>query len=173
MHVPDHRPHQQPGARSQEPRGRASCRASPSWCVVAFLAAMPYAGGQVPGPVQTYPVNEGVNGVRDSDFGEFGPDLGGTIPWERYKAATHPFQLPWTATTYPPYATFADFFAEAAVDKDFLDSVTSGLGFAGYYNNFHPIKGPDGVTVKLLVQSPGYLMLFDVNHQAVASELLP
>ncbi len=34
--------------------------------------------------------------------------------------------------------------------------------YPGFYNNLHPIKGPAGTTTKLIVQSPGYALLFSV-----------
>ena len=43
--------------------------------------------------------------------------------------------------------------------------------YAGFYNNLHPVKDSTGRTVKLLVQSPGYLMLVSVDYQAVNEEL--
>ncbi len=45
--------------------------------------------------------------------------------------------------------------------------------YTGAYNNLHPVKGEAGVTVKLLVQAPGYLTLFSVANGLVAAELGP
>ncbi len=69
--------------------------------------------------------------MHDVSRGEFARDLGGSIPWTRYADPAHPFAAAWSSLASPPNPTFADFFAAAAVDFGYLDSVTSQLGIAG------------------------------------------
>ena len=42
--------------------------------------------------------------------------------------------------------------------------------YPGFYNNLHPIKGVDGKTTKLAVQSPGYFFVFAVDSDAITAE---
>lgn len=56
-----------------------------------LLVAGRSALGQISGPIHTYSVNEGKNGAHDVAYGEFAPDVGGSIPWDRYAQPGHVF----------------------------------------------------------------------------------
>ncbi len=70
------------GGRSASEQARGRCRFARlvTAVVPSLLTTAPGAVGQIPGVVETYPVNDATNGVHDIGFGEFGPDAGGTVP---------------------------------------------------------------------------------------------
>lgn len=77
-------------------------------------------------PVESYAVNDGVNNTHDPDFGEFAPDLGGTITFDRYANSAHYFAgiwNPWAATHGLP--NFAQMMRDGLMDHERLDSQLS------------------------------------------------
>lgn len=60
------------------------------------------------------------------------------------------------------------FAKDAAGGWHCVDRSGSFATYPGFYNNLHPIKTAAGKTTKLLVQSPGYTMLFSVDFNEVA-----
>ncbi len=101
--------------RSRERRGA-------KWvAAVASIALAPLAAGQ--GVVEAYWVNDGVNDAHDVSFGEFGPDLGGTIYFERYGNVSplngHLYARSWIPPP-PTFPTFKEYMFERLMDFDHL-----------------------------------------------------
>ena len=92
----------------------------PRWLLAALILspASPRASGQV---VEAYSVNDGRNDAHDIAFGEFGPDLGSTIYFSRYRDV-NPLTGHVYARNWPPgppgTPTFVDFMLEHMMDFD-------------------------------------------------------
>ena len=67
------------GRRSSSSCSSTICSASLRLAIVAVMAAASFAQ-----TVETFYVNDGRNDLRDAPLGEFAPDLGGALSWERY-----------------------------------------------------------------------------------------
>ncbi len=76
-------------------------------------------------PVHTYEVNDGRNDTYDSALGEFAIDLGGHIPWERYRDTTLGTGHYYARTYAPPAgsgapSTFSAWMYDALIDLETL-----------------------------------------------------
>jgi hypothetical protein len=75
--------------------------------------------------VETFYVNDGRNDLRDAPLGEFAPDLGGALSWERYSdnapGTGHYFARRWVNSTL----SFRDAMYDGILDLGYLNSLTS------------------------------------------------
>lgn len=80
--------------------------AAAGWLFV-LSAAMPSRLDAQTSAVNTYYVNEGLNQTFDIANGEFGPDVGGYIPFFAYgNTGTHPYASAWNSAAFTPPRSF-------------------------------------------------------------------